>query len=238
MTAPWFLNPANLAGALPASEWAAFTKLGQAQRCRRHDLIFRLGEPADHVYLLRTGRVKIFSQSEGGRETILWFCFPGEVFGLAEITRGGQREVYAQACSDCEYQSIPQAEFKAFLADHPRTALAVIDLFSCRLRVLGDMLQALTADDATTRVVKLLLRLSARYGRMTADGVCLDIPLTHQEMADMVGTTRQTVTTILSDLKRSGVLRIERHQIFIAQTERLERMVRAVESMVPAATAG
>lgn len=224
MTAPWFLSPSNLLGMISPADRDALAALSQRHSCKRHEFVFRVGAPADHMYVLREGRVKIFGLSGTGKETILWFCFPGEMFGLAEITRGHQREVYAQACTDCEYDSIPQAKFKDFLANHPGTALAVLELFSCRLRVLGEMLQALTADDVTTRVVKLLLRLCARYGRPMQGGICLDIPLTHQEMADMVGATRQTVTAVLNDLKRIGALRIEHHLIWIEQAELLERM--------------
>ena len=211
---------------LTPADQEALTALAQRHTCQRHDYIFRVGDAADRVYLLREGRVKIFGLSGSGKETILWFCFPSELFGLAEITRGQNREVSAQACTDCEYESIPQASFKQFLTERPSATLAVLELFSCRLRVLGDMLQALTADDVTTRVVKLLLRLCARYGRPMHRGICLDIPLTHQEMADMVGATRQTVTAVLNDLKRLGALRIENHLIWIEQAELLERMAR------------
>lgn len=220
------MSPSNFLGMIAPDDRDALAALSQRHACRRHEFIFRVGEAADRVYLLREGRVKIFGLSGTGKETILWFCFPGEMFGLAEIARGQQREVYAQACTECEYDSIPQASFKQFLATRPGPAMAVLELFSCRLRVLGEMLQALTADDVTTRVVKLLLRLCARYGRPMDRGICLDIPLTHQEMADMVGATRQTVTGVLNDLKRLGAVRIEHHLIWIEQAELLERMAR------------
>lgn len=231
MTAPWLVSPSNFSDMISPGDRDALAALAQRNSCRRHEFVFRVGAPADRVYLLREGRVKIFGLSGSGKETILWFCFPGEMFGLAEIARGQDREVYAQACTDCEYDSIPQARFKQFLATRPDVAMAVLELFSCRLRVLGELLQALTADDVTTRVVKLLLRMCARYGRPMDGRVCLDIPLTHQEMADMVGATRQTVTAVLSDLRRLGALRIENHLIWIERTELLERMVR--NSTVP-----
>lgn len=227
MTAPWFMSPSNFLGMLSPDDRDALAALSQRHSCRRHEFVFRVGTPADHVYLLRAGRIKIFGLSGSGKETILWFCFPDEVFGLAEIARGQDREVYAQACTDCEYDAIPRAKFKEFLTSRPAVAMAILELFSCRLRVLGEMLQALTADDVTTRVVKLLLRLSARYGRPMEGTICLDIPLTHQEMADMVGATRQTVTAVLNDLKRLGALRTENHLIWIERAELLERMARS-----------
>jgi CRP-like cAMP-binding protein len=112
---------------------------------------------------------------------------------------------------------------KQFLASSPATAMLVIDLLSCRLRTLGEMLLNLTSDDVTSRVIKLLTRLSARYGKPMNRFTRLDIALTHQEMADMIGTSRQTVTSVLGELRRKGLLRIENHRMHISNDELLER---------------
>ena len=113
-------------------------------------------------------------------------------------------------------------------------AMQVIDLLSCRLRVLGDILTNLATDDASSRIIKLLLRLCARYGRLGSrcgilgedrdDRVCLDIPLTHQEIADMLGTSRQTVTTVMGELKRCGVLHMQQRHMHV-DPSRLERLL-------------
>ena len=87
--------------------------------------------------------------------------------------------------------------------------------------VVRDVLVNLVSDDVDTRIAKLILRLGARYGRREAGVVHLDLPLTHQEIADMVGTTRQTVSSVLSRLKRQGVLSIEMHRIHIESEELL-----------------
>lgn len=220
----WFLPPSDFIGGMPSAERASLLGLAEMRSFRQTERIFRAGSPGEKVYLLADGRVKIFGLSSLGKEVILWFCFPGEIFGLAEIARGGPREVYAEACSDCRVHVIAQHDFKEFLATHPATAMLVIDLLSCRLRVLGDVVQNLTADDVTTRVVKLLLRLCARYGRPVACNIRLDIKLTHQEMAAMIGATRQTVTGVISELRRKGVLGIEGHYILVRRPELLQDM--------------
>lgn len=225
----WFLAPSDFLGRMPPAERAALLNLAQPRSYRHRERIFRAGSPGENVYLLAEGRVKIFGLSSLGKEIILWFCFPGELFGIAEMARGGPREVYAEACSDCRVHVIAQREFKEFLATHPATAMLVIDLLSCRLRVLGDVVQNLTADDVTTRVVKLLLRLCARYGRPIARDIRLDIKLTHQEMADMIGATRQTVTGVLGELRRKGVLGVEDHYIRVRHPELLQDMANATQ---------
>jgi CRP-like cAMP-binding protein len=221
----WFIPPSDFLGKMRRDDHAALLALAEVREFGKQTPIFQAGSPGNNVYILKQGRVKIFALSPIGKQVILWFCFPGEVFGLAEVPRGGRREVYADACAESTVLVIPQQDFKTFLVSHPDTAMLVIDLLSCRLRTLGDMLLNLTADDVTTRIVKLLIRLSARYGRRLASAdVCLDIDLTHQDIADMIGTSRQTVTSVLSELRRQGVVRVDNHHIHIPSQRLLESL--------------
>lgn len=187
--------------------------------------MFRAGAPGNNVYFLKRGKVKICQPSPLGREVILWFCLPGEIFGLAEVARGGGRVVSAQACEQSEVLAVSHEQFKSFLATHPQTALLSMQVLSSRLRILGEMLVNLVADDVNTRIAKLILRLSARYGTRVGKEIFLNIPLTHQEIADMIGTSRQTVTSVLSGLKRQGVLSIDNHRIHIESEELLNEIV-------------
>ncbi|MFN2348829.1 MAG: Crp/Fnr family transcriptional regulator, partial [Thioalkalivibrio sp.] len=111
------------------------------------------------------------------------------------------------------------------LMDHPETAMRVIELLSCRMRLLGDMLLNLATEEVESRVIKLLIRLAARYGTTQANGVChMELHLTHQEMADMIGTSRQSVTTVLNMLKRQGLVAVGRHGIEIPSQTGLARL--------------
>ncbi|MEJ2343787.1 MAG: Crp/Fnr family transcriptional regulator [Gammaproteobacteria bacterium] len=227
----WVLPPSDFLGNLPRVEREALLAVGHRRVFRKGDHVFRSGAPGQNVYVLQEGRAKIYKLSDSGKEVILWFCFSGEVFGLAEVSRGGQRGVFAQVCTDAQVLCVRRDEFNQFLQRYPATAMQVIDLLSCRMRVLGDILLNLATDDVPARVIKLILRLCARYGKPANGGFDLEIPLTHQEIADMVGTTRQTVTSILSGLKRRGVLDVERQCIHIQSAELLEHMIYAGESM-------
>jgi CRP/FNR family cyclic AMP-dependent transcriptional regulator len=217
----WFIPPSDFLARMEPQERERLLEAANRQTFARNDFVFQAGSPGANIYLLLEGRIKIFQLSALGKEIIQWFCFPGEVFGLAEAPRGGRRGVYAQACADTVVCTVSKNDFNAFLNASPSTAMLVIDLLSCRLRVLGDMLLNLTADDVTSRVIKLLTRLCARYGRRVDNDIRLDIHLTHQEMADMIGTSRQTVTTVLSQLRRKGVVRVEDHCIHIQEPEAL-----------------
>lgn len=212
---------ADLLSRIPERDRGRLFRLGKVQDFAKGELIFSAGETSHHVFLLLKGRVKIYQPSTVGKEAILWFCFAGELFGLAEAARGGGRVVSAQACDACEVLCIRQEQFTAFLETHPQTSLIIVQLLACRLRVLGDVVINLISDDVRTRIIKMALQLGARCGISSPRGLCLDIVLTHQEIADMIGTTRQTVTTTLGQLEREGLLSIDQHKIHITGSELL-----------------
>jgi CRP/FNR family cyclic AMP-dependent transcriptional regulator len=213
--------PSDFLGCLARADYDTLRAIAAHKQFAKGDTIFRPGGPGRNVYFLANGRVKIFQPSASGREVLLWFCFSGEIFGLAEVARGGGREVSAQACETSDVLAVSQEQFKSFLHERPDAALQCMQVLSSRLRILGNVLVNLVSDDVNTRIAKLILRLSARYGRRIGREIFLTIPLTHQEIADMVGTSRQTVTSVLSALKRQGVLSIDNHRIYIESVELL-----------------
>lgn len=220
-SASQLVAPSNFLAQLNAQDYADLVALAKVQHYSRGDFVFHAGAPGNNVFFLRSGKVKICQSSPLGRDVILWFCFPGEIFGLAEVARGGGRAVSAQACEQSEMFAVSHEQFRSFLAGHPEAALLSMQVLSSRLRILGEMFVNLVADDVNTRIAKLILRLSARYGTRVGKEIFLNIPLTHQEIADMIGTSRQTVTSALSALKRQGVLSIDNHRIYIESEELL-----------------
>ncbi|HXZ47359.1 MAG TPA: Crp/Fnr family transcriptional regulator, partial [Pseudolabrys sp.] len=135
------------------------------------------------------------------------------------------RQVYAETCESSRVLSVRQADFKTYLETHPAAALLVNDVLACRLRNLGNVIQSLVANDVNERVAQLIVRLAASHGRRALNGdVYLDIRLTHQEMANMIGTTRQSVTSALNALRRLGVLDFgDSHRLYIHSERLLEK---------------
>ncbi len=221
---PSLAAPRGFLTSLPEKSRAELQLIARSDAFAKNEHIFGAGSPGRGVYVLVDGRVKIYQLSDVGRKVILWFCFPGELFGFAETTQVRPREVYAQACTGSRVLFIGERAFKQFLEAHPAAARLVIDLLASRLRVVGEMLLNVSSDDVMTRLIKLIVRLNAIYGKRVDRESCLDIYLTHQEMADMIGASRQTVTTMLGRLQRQGVLRIEDHRLHIPDPERLEAM--------------
>lgn len=219
-------TPSNFLAQLDPLDRRQLRAISQERLLSKGEVLFSAGDPGEYVFLLQSGRIKIHQLSGTGREVILWFCLPGEIFGLAEVAQGGGREVCAEACEASQVLVLTQDQFKGFITSHPQAALLSIQAMASRLRVLGHVLVNLVSDDVNTRIAKLLLRLSARYGQRVGQYVHLSIRLTHQEIADMVGTTRQTVTSVLADFRRRGVLRMDNRRILIESEDRLTGMIR------------
>lgn len=208
-------RPSNFIERLDAADRATLMLLVQHRENPKGTMVFNAGSPGKNVYFLESGQVKIYHLNAEGREALLWFCLPGEIFGLTEVCHGGGRQVYAQACEDTQLLSVDRAQFKEFLATRPAAAMLVIDVLAWRLRNLGHVIEEMVASDVTERVFHLILRLADSYGQRVGDEVHLDIHITHQEMANMIGCTRQSVTSALGMLKRLGVLSFQNHHIQI-----------------------
>lgn len=220
--------PTDVLARMSAQDADDLRNIAQTQRYTKNEFIFHAGVLDKNVYFLRSGRVKIYQPAHCGKEVILWFCFPGDMFGLAEVAQGGDRVVNALACESTEVLSLAQAQFEDFLQSHPAASLLIMQVLSCRLRTLGEVLVNLVNDDAQTRIMKLILRLGARHGVRVGPDIHLNIDFTHQEIADMVGATRQTVTSVLSQMQRRGLMRLENRRIHIESPELLEEIANPV----------
>jgi len=221
----WYSAPSDFWGNLTPGVRTDLENLGARTRFQKHDMVFRAGSDGRDVHVLMSGRVKIYALSPVGRAVTLWFCLPGEIFGLAEMARSSPRTVYAEACTDAEVLILPCDRLRTLLLSDATTAMQLVDMLSCRLRQLSDVMLNLIADDVNTRVAKLLLRLHARYGRaLETGGYLLDLPLTHQEMADMIGTTRQSVSSAVTLLRQRGLLTTTDHRLCLTDPERLAEL--------------
>ncbi len=215
----WFSQSLDVMASLTSEQRQELLELGEVRRYRKNQMIFQAGVLGKEVFLVLDGFVKIYHLAAVGKEVILWFCAAGDLFGLAELSGGKDRKVYAQSRGDTSVLAISLHTFKGFLLRHPTVGTRVIDLLSCRLRELGDVLLNMVTEDVNHRVQRLLTRLSVRYGKPVDAGIAVGLTLTHQEMADMIGTSRQTVSTVLGELRRQGRIGVERRAVVIRDDE-------------------
>ncbi|MGI9384874.1 MAG: Crp/Fnr family transcriptional regulator [Methyloligellaceae bacterium] len=198
------------------------------------DMLFQAGDRSDNVFIVDSGCIKLFQLSPSGKETILWFGFHGEIFGIAELWSGADREICAMANETSRIYSISQADFLGFLRMHPEVAMRAIGILAARVRTLGMALVDIATDDVETRLGRLLLRFAAISARAQCDyiqndkEICINIRLTHQDLANLIGASRQTVTSTLAVMRRNGVIKTLDQHIHIIQPEHLRRAVEPV----------
>ena len=229
----WLFPSSDFLSALEEEDRHALFDMAWRKSFKKGMCIFEAGDEASMLYIMETGRAKIYQTSPSGKDIILWFCFPGETFGLAELSRGVKRSISARAMGDSQVLCLPKSDFLRFIAERPSVALSAIDILSTRLRRLGQTFMNLATEDVPLRIVRLILGLAygSAHGKCAEhedDGtICVNITLTHQEIADMIGATRQTVTTALNDLKRAGIIRWVDHHIHIERPDALKHIIGA-----------
>ena len=199
-------------------------------RCRarsfeRKSPIYLPAEQADGVLLLAKGRVKICNLTNDGKQAILAFIEPGELFGELALFDDGRREEYAEAIEPSSVILIPGDEMNRLMQSHADVSLGVTKLIGLRRRRIERRLKSLLYRSNRQRLVHLLLELADQYGHQSAEGILLSIKLSHQDLASIIGSTRETVTVILGQLQAEGLLKIGRRRIVLAEPKRLATQV-------------
>ena len=218
---------------LSQDETDALLRCARKVHLEKNQSIFNVGDMSGTVYIVAKGCIKLFRLTPDGKEVIFWLSFPGEIFGLAELFNDVDREISAEANMASEILAISRSDILRFFRSHPETAMRAICILSARLRSLEYSLINLATEDVETRLLRLLLRLSAVSKTCTVtssgDEICVDYPLTHQDIANQIGASRQTVSSTLASLKRRGVIEVKQRRIHIPNREKMIRELEASE---------
>ncbi|MBV8083684.1 MAG: Crp/Fnr family transcriptional regulator [Chloroflexi bacterium] len=184
--------------------------LSQTLRPRHYakgDLIFQQGDPGDAFYVIESGEVKIVLTSADGREAILAILGPGHFFGELSLLDGEVRSADVLAKEDCTLLLLHRGDFRPFLRSHPDAAEALLAVLSRRLRATDDIVHDAAFLDVAARLARLLLKLGEAHGRQEEGGrMVLGIRLTQEDLAAMVGSTRETVNKWLKTWERGGLI--------------------------------
>lgn len=189
----------------------------------RGEFILLESEPADALYFVVSGVMKVFKTSADGREQILQIVRPGESFNDAPVFDGGPNPASAQAMGPVVLYGINNSDMGAILRTHPQVALNVIHVLSQKLRHLVSLVEDLSFKHVTARLAKILLEYAG-------DGVGSAKPrLTQQEMAAMAGTAREMIGRSLKELEVEKIIRLEHHRIVVTDKEALKKWAGVVE---------
>ena len=191
--------------------------------------VFTEGEPGDRLYVVLDGKVKLGISSPDGRENLLAVQGPGEMFGELSLFDPGPRTATATALTDCSLIGLGHADLRAWLTGRPEVAESLLQALAQRLRRANEATADLVFSDVPGRVAKALLELAGKFGEETPpgdEGLQVTHDLTQEELAQLVGASRETVNKALADFAARGWLRLESRSVVLLDIERLERRSR------------
>ncbi len=217
----WYLKRCNLFERLTEEEAARLDRQALVRKYRRHALIYSPAEPGQSVLVVAAGRVKIKDLTPDGKETILAFIEEGEIFGELALLEEDVRQEYAEAATDCEILVLPRWELLSLMERRPDVALSVTKLIGVRRRRIENRLRNVLFLSSRDRLLRLLAELVEAYGQWTGDRCQIRLALSHQELAGLVGVTRETVTATLGQLQAEGLILVQRRRITVLDYERL-----------------
>jgi len=219
LSAPLFadIDPENSRALIESMNPVAFA---------RGDVLFHEGDPGDRLFVIRSGKIKLGRRSSDGRENLLSIQGPGEMFGELSLFDPGPRTATATVVADAELVELAHTDLVAWLEQHPTVAKHLLKALAHRLRRTNEALADLVFSDVPGRVAKALLDLATRFGEPTDEGVRVAHDLTQEELAQLVGASRETVNKALADFAARGWVRREGRAVVLLDADRLERRAR------------
>ncbi len=215
---PPFVTALDLFHGVAQRDVRKITSLCTEKWYSRGVTIFREGESSDSLYVLKKGMVRLISLSDQGRETILHILKPDELFGELLLSEE-KRAFTAIATEDSLVTIISQESFVELLSAVPAVALNFIRLLSKRLATVDRGLAEFSHTWSYHRLARVLLQLSEKYGQQVPGGTLISVRLTHEDLANLIGTSRETVTTQLSKFTRMGLLKREARNFVVAKSK-------------------
>lgn len=220
----WYLKHINLFSCFSEAELQEIDRITRMQEVGQRQRIFLPGDPSDTVYFLKKGQVKIAGTNADGREVIFEILTPGEIFGEVEMMDHAPHDTYAETVGDALICAISREDFERYLQDHQDLTFKLTKLVGLRLRKIRRRVVDLIFRNVPARLAHLLVELGQTDGVPDHGGIRLRVKLTHQEIASLIGCSRETVSTALGHMRDQGLLRTEARSLTIVNMDRLSHM--------------
>ena len=205
---------------------SALTKQLQPVDFPRGHTVFAEGEPGDRLYIIISGKVKIGRRSPDGRENLLTIMGPSDMFGELSVFDPGPRTSSATAVTDVRLGTMDRDGLREWINKRPEIAEQLLRVLARRLRRTNNALADLIFTDVPGRVAKALLQLARQFGQQEGGHLRVTHDLTQEELAQLVGASRETVNKALADFAARGWLRLEPRSVVLMDVDRLQRRAR------------
>ncbi|MCF7803446.1 MAG: Crp/Fnr family transcriptional regulator [Candidatus Marinimicrobia bacterium] len=226
----WYLKQIDIFQDLKEPQLQKVEKFAIHKFLKKKELVYLPGDRSDKVYLLKEGRVKVSRLSEDGKEMTMVILEPGEIFGESALYSDSKtRSTMAEALDDALVCTVYRRDFEDMLKNQPELSLKLTKEIGKRRREIESRLEDMVFRSVPGRLAHLLLNLAEKYGVEKPEGLLLDVPLTHLEIANLIGSTRETTTTELNNLKREGLIAVKKRDIYLTDVEGLEDLAEVYE---------
>jgi len=222
----WYLENFNLFSSLKQDSMMELNKLAKEKEIGKNQPIYFPNEPSSSIFFLKTGRVKISRYSDDGKEIIMAFINPGEVFGEMSYFGEGERTDIAISVDPSYICAINKDEFARFIERNPALNLKLTKIFGLKLKSYSERIEDLVFKDAKQRVISFLVKLSEENGKQVGDQIFVKPFLKHQDIADLTACARQTVNDVLTDLREKSIIDFDRKKLIINDTSKLKSFLK------------
>ena len=182
----------------------------------KNTLIFGQDEIGDSMYIVGSGRVKVVLYGDSGKEITLTYFIPGDFFGEMALVDDRPRSANVETTEDSSLLMLKRDVFKKHLMEHPNIALNILAVLSSRLRKADEIIGNLALLDVYGRVARTLSDLAEKEGKKVDEGTLIEKRPTHQDIASMVSTSRETVSRVLNEFQRRGLLKMDGKQVILS----------------------
>ena len=220
------LREAPLFAALDDGAAAALMASTVEKRLAKGQELFHEGEQGDQMFVVTEGKVKLGHTSADGRESLLAILGPGELLGELSLFDPGPRTATATALTDATFVAVGHSALRPWLAGRPEVAEALLQALAQRLRRTNEAMADLVFSDVPGRIAKILLDLGDKFGRQLPDGLHVTHDMTQEELAQLVGASRETVNKALADFATRGWIRLESRSVVLMDIGRLRKRAR------------
>ena len=212
--------------ALSLDELQKINNLLQKREYQKGNVIFMRGEPVNYLYIVRHGRVKLYEASRDGRQQIIRILKHGDFIGELSLFKDEYHSLNAEAMEDTGMCLLPRKDFKNLIGQNPQISLSIMQILSERLAYTEKFIADLTLKSIEERLASWLMIMVEKEGVRTPQGVRISIDLSRQEVANLLGTTQETVSRKLTRLQSAGIIAIKgQKNIIVLDRERLAALV-------------
>jgi len=220
----WYLKRFNIFETVDHDEMEMVSQMVSENEIRKKQPVYLEGDSSENLYFLKKGRVKISRVDETGKEFTLTLLEPGELFGELGLFDDAPRETTAIALEDSLICMMRRQDFEKLMSNKPELSFKLNKVMGLRLKHIENRIEELMFRDVPSRLARLILRLVDQHPREMKRGLRINIKLSQQELANLIGATREMTSSVLNSFKKGGLIDVVSKFIYILNRKELKKL--------------